>query len=65
MIIRATSAAIAAAVVCSPACAQSTSKQINSAVGTAMSMVQTGDPLGVNGRVYSFDPNGRLFEVVF
>jgi catechol 2,3-dioxygenase-like lactoylglutathione lyase family enzyme len=27
--------------------------------------MQTGDPLGGNGRVYFFDPNGHLFEVVF
>jgi catechol 2,3-dioxygenase-like lactoylglutathione lyase family enzyme len=25
----------------------------------------TGDPLGGNGRVYFFDPNGHPFEVVF
>jgi CubicO group peptidase (beta-lactamase class C family) len=45
MIIRAMSAAIAAAVLCSPAYAQSMSKQINSAVGAAMSTMQNGDPL--------------------
>ena len=27
--------------------------------------MQTSDPLGGNGRVYFFDPNGHLFEVVF
>jgi hypothetical protein len=27
--------------------------------------MQTGDPLGGNGRVYFFDPNGHLFEAVF
>jgi catechol 2,3-dioxygenase-like lactoylglutathione lyase family enzyme len=26
--------------------------------------MQTSDPLGGNGRVYFFDPNGHLFEVV-
>jgi len=26
--------------------------------------MQTNDPLGGNGRVYFFDPNGHLFEVV-
>jgi CubicO group peptidase (beta-lactamase class C family) len=45
MITRAMSAAIAAAALCSPAYAQSMSKQINSAVGAAMATMQNGDPL--------------------
>jgi CubicO group peptidase (beta-lactamase class C family) len=45
MIIRAMSAAIAAAALCSPSFAQSPSKQINSAVGAMTSTMQNGDPL--------------------
>jgi CubicO group peptidase (beta-lactamase class C family) len=45
MIIRAMSAAIATVVLCAPAYAQSTSKQINTAVATVMSTMQNGDPL--------------------
>jgi catechol 2,3-dioxygenase-like lactoylglutathione lyase family enzyme len=38
-----------------------------SAFGNApedLTNMQTGDPLGGNGRVYFFDPNGHLFEVI-
>jgi CubicO group peptidase (beta-lactamase class C family) len=45
MIIRAMSAAIAAAILCSPAYAQSMSKQINMAASGAAAMAQNGDPL--------------------